>query len=114
MIWNISLTTTRLNYRVGFLTMVIPLYQAELCHPKIRGRVTSLQQFMLGVGALCASWIGYGTYIGFPASNTAQWRLSLGLQVIPAVFLGLLIMFFPEACISFSSFVRITSNSLSQ
>lgn len=37
---------------VGFLVMIIPLYQAELCHPSIRGRVTALQQFMLGVGAL--------------------------------------------------------------
>ncbi|KAJ5684669.1 uncharacterized protein N7477_001014 [Penicillium maclennaniae] len=82
---------------VGFLTMVIPLYQAEICHPKIRGRVTALQQFMLGVGALCASWIGYGTYIGFSPTNSAQWQLPLGIQIIPAVILGLLIGVFPES-----------------
>ncbi|KAJ5714130.1 uncharacterized protein N7483_011311 [Penicillium malachiteum] len=82
---------------VGFLTMVIPLYQAEICHPSIRGRVTALQQFMLGVGALCASWISYGTYIGFSSTNDAQWQLPLGLQMLPAVLLGLLIMFFPES-----------------
>ena len=40
---------------VGFLVMIVPLYQAELAHPSIRGRVTALQQFMLGVGALVAS-----------------------------------------------------------
>ncbi|PYI03290.1 glucose transporter [Aspergillus sclerotiicarbonarius CBS 121057] len=82
---------------VGFLTMVIPLYQAEICHPNIRGRVTALQQFMLGVGSLCAAWISYGTYIGFSSTNDAQWQLPLGLQIVPAVFLGLLIMFFPES-----------------
>ncbi|KAF4770718.1 hypothetical protein N7455_007151 [Penicillium solitum] len=82
---------------VGFLTMMIPLYQAEICHPSIRGRVTSLQQFMLGIGALCAGWIGYGTYTGFSGDNNAQWQLPLGLQVAPAVFLGLLISFFPES-----------------
>ncbi|KAE8152292.1 general substrate transporter [Aspergillus avenaceus] len=82
---------------VGFLTMIIPLYQAEICHPDIRGRVTSLQQFMLGVGSLCAAWISYGTYIGFSDTNDAQWQVPLGLQVAPAVFLGLLIMFFPES-----------------
>lgn len=27
---------------VGFLVMIVPLYQAELCHPSIRGRVTAL------------------------------------------------------------------------
>lgn len=81
---------------VGFLTMVIPLYQAEICHPSIRGRVTALQQFMLGVGALCASWVSYGTYIGFSPTNDAQWQLPLGLQMLPAVLLGCLIMVFPE------------------
>ncbi|KAJ6076550.1 hypothetical protein N7499_008531 [Penicillium canescens] len=85
------------GFGVGFLTMMIPLYQAEICHPSIRGRVTALQQFMLGVGALCASWISYGTYVGFSPDNHAQWQLPLGLQVAPAVFLGLLIMFFPES-----------------
>ncbi|KAJ5185687.1 Major facilitator superfamily domain general substrate transporter [Penicillium cf. griseofulvum] len=82
---------------VGFLTMMIPLYQAEICHPSIRGRVTALQQFMLGIGALCATWIGYGTYTGFAKTNSAQWQLPLGLQIAPAVFLGLLISFFPES-----------------
>ncbi|CAG7940843.1 unnamed protein product [Penicillium nalgiovense] len=82
---------------VGFLTMMIPLYQAEICHPKIRGRVTSLQQFMLGIGSLCAASIGYGTYINFAPTNNAQWQLPLGLQIAPAVLLGLLISFFPES-----------------
>lgn len=84
---------------VGFLTMIIPLYQAEICHPSIRGRVTALQQFMLGVGALCAAWISYGTYIGFSSTDDAQWQLPLGLQMLPAVCLGLLIMIFPEVSI---------------
>lgn len=83
--------------RVGFLVMIIPLYQAELAHPNIRGRITALQQFMLGVGALCAAWISYGTYVGFAPSDSAQWRVSLGIQIIPAIFLGLLIFLFPES-----------------
>ncbi|KAF3393338.1 MFS glucose transporter mfs1 [Talaromyces pinophilus] len=85
------------GFAAGVLTMIVPPYQAELCHPDIRGRVTSLQQFMLGVGALCASWISYGTYIGFSPSDSAQWRVSLGIQIIPAVLLGSLIMIFPES-----------------
>jgi sugar porter (SP) family MFS transporter len=82
---------------VGILCMIIPLYQSELAHPSIRGRVTALQQFMLGVGALCASWISYGTYVGFAPTNSGQWRTSLGIQVIPAVFLAALILLFPES-----------------
>ncbi|KAI9741364.1 MAG: hypothetical protein M1834_003081 [Cirrosporium novae-zelandiae] len=85
------------GFGVGYLTMIVPLYQSELAHPSIRGRVTALQQFMLGIGSLCASWISYGTYVGFAPTNNAQWRVSLGLQMVPAVFLGLLIFLFPES-----------------
>ncbi|PQE25339.1 MFS sugar transporter protein [Rutstroemia sp. NJR-2017a BBW] len=80
---------------VGFLVMIIPLYQAEIAHPDIRGRITSLQQFMLGIGALVASWISYGTYVSLKTS--AQWRLPLGIQIIPAIVLAALIFLFPES-----------------
>src|SRR5687767_2696816 len=99
------------------MVMIVPVYQAELCHPSIRGRVTSLQQFMLGVGALCAAWISWGnvfqcssgqsitgtnifisgTFIGFAEDDNRQWRVSLGIQNIPAGILGLLILLFPES-----------------
>lgn len=81
----------------GVLCMIVPMYQAELAHPTIRGRVTSLQQFMLGVGALAASWIGYGCYTGFEAGDDRQWRIPLALQCVPAVILGALIYLFPES-----------------
>lgn len=77
--------------------MIIPLYQAELAHPSIRGRVTALQQFMLGIGSLVASWVSYATYTYLPASDSGQWRISLGIQIIPAVFLAALILLFPES-----------------
>ncbi|KAF2789010.1 general substrate transporter [Melanomma pulvis-pyrius CBS 109.77] len=85
------------GFGVGILCMIVPLYQAELAHPSIRGRVTALQQFMLGIGALCASWISYGTYVGFAPTNDGQWRTSLGIQIIPALILAALILFFPES-----------------
>jgi len=77
--------------------MIIPLYQAELAHPSIRGRVTALQQFMLGIGALVASWTTYGTTKNWPANETRQWRLPLGIQIIPAGVLAALILLFPES-----------------
>jgi MFS family permease len=45
---------------IGVLVMIVPLYQAEIAHPAIRGRITGLQQFMLGIGAAVAS--GYGAF----------------------------------------------------
>ncbi|RKU47312.1 hypothetical protein DL546_002285 [Coniochaeta pulveracea] len=79
---------------VGFLVMIIPVYQGEIAHPSIRGRVTALQQFMLGIGALVAGWISYGT---FHLHGSAQWRIPLGLQILPAVVLACLILLFPES-----------------
>lgn len=61
---------------IGMLAMLAPLYQAEIAHPSIRGRLTTLQQFMLGIGALIASFIGYGCFHGL--TGQAQWRVPLG------------------------------------
>lgn len=38
-----------------------------------------------------------GTYVGFAPTNSAQWRTSLGIQLIPALFLAALILLFPES-----------------
>ncbi|KGO41718.1 Major facilitator superfamily domain, general substrate transporter [Penicillium expansum] len=80
---------------IGVLTMIIPIYQAELVHPDIRGLVTGLQQFMVGIGGVCGSWISYGTYVSF--SDNRQWRIPLGIQIVPAALLSSLIFFFPES-----------------
>ncbi|EGV65590.1 hypothetical protein PSN45_003629 [Yamadazyma tenuis] len=81
---------------VGKLCMIIPLFQAELCHPSIRGTVTSLQQFFLGIGALASSWIAYGSYIGL-AGSEKQFRVPLGLQVVPIGLLFFATYFLPES-----------------
>ncbi|ETS73341.1 hypothetical protein PFICI_14946 [Pestalotiopsis fici W106-1] len=80
---------------VGVLVMIVPIYQAEIAHPSIRGRVTGLQQLMLGIGAVLATWTVYGTNLHY--STSEQWRIPLGLQIIPAGILGLMILLFPES-----------------
>ncbi|KAF3765891.1 general substrate transporter [Cryphonectria parasitica EP155] len=79
---------------VGFLVMIIPIYQSEIAHPSIRGRVTALQQFMLGIGSFVAGWLSYGTYL---LNNTGAFRIPLGIQIIPALILVSLILIFPES-----------------
>ncbi|KAG5337190.1 hypothetical protein C0989_010346 [Termitomyces sp. Mn162] len=70
------------GFGVGFMSDLAPLYQAEIAHPSIRGRLTTLQQFMLGIGAFIASWITYGTSSGLKGSQ-AEWRVPLGIQSSP-------------------------------
>ncbi|KAI7227512.1 sugar transporter STL1 [Hortaea werneckii] len=80
---------------VGMLVMIIPLYQAEIAHPDIRGRITAFQQLLLGVGACTATFVVYGTTKDY--KTELEWRLPLGIQVIPTGILALLILLFPES-----------------
>lgn len=52
---------------------------------------------MLGIGALVASWTTYGCYTYISITDSGQWRIPLGIQMVPAFILALLIMFFPES-----------------
>ncbi|TVY76163.1 MFS glucose transporter mfs1 [Lachnellula suecica] len=50
---------------IGILTMVVPLYMAEVSLPEIRGGIVVLQQLAITLGILFSFWIDYGTnYIG--------------------------------------------------
>ncbi|KZL87695.1 mfs sugar transporter [Colletotrichum incanum] len=81
---------------VGALCMIVPLYQAELAHPSIRGTVTALQQLMIGIGAFVATWVGWGCYTQL-TTTSAQWRIPLAIQNIPALVLAALTFMFPES-----------------
>ncbi|CAK7242387.1 MAG: hypothetical protein STHCBS139747_003877 [Sporothrix thermara] len=80
---------------IGIYCMIVPLYQAEIAHPSVRGYLTALQQLFLGIGGLTSSWIGYGCYVHL--TGEARFRLPLGLQIAPAAVLGCFIYMFPES-----------------
>ncbi|KAF4622597.1 hypothetical protein D9613_009006 [Agrocybe pediades] len=84
------------GFGVGIVSDLAPLYQAEIAHPSIRGRLTTLQQFMLGIGAFCASWITYGTSAGLKGTQ-AEWRIPLGIQIAPALPLLAFMLLLPES-----------------
>jgi hypothetical protein len=78
--------------------MVVPLYNTEIAPPNIRGFIVGLAQQMIGFGFIAANWIGYGCQF-FP--DTRQWRLPLGIQMIPAALLLVGIHFFPYSPVMF-------------
>jgi MFS family permease len=64
------------GFGIGILVEVVPMFQAEVAHASIRGILISLQQTMLGIGSLAASWIGYGCYTHWKnTGDSAQWRI---------------------------------------
>ncbi|KAJ6514623.1 general substrate transporter [Mycena vulgaris] len=84
------------GFGVGIMSDLAPLYQAEIAHPSIRGRLTTLQQFMLGIGAFTASWVTYGCSAGLKG-HPSEWRVPLGIQIIPALPLISFILLLPES-----------------
>jgi len=83
---------------VGSLSMVVPLYNAEIAPPEVRGSLVALQQLAITFGIMVSFWIDYGTnYIGGTGETQreAAWRIPLALQLVPAVILGVGILFMP-------------------
>ncbi|EPQ25763.1 uncharacterized protein PFL1_06630 [Pseudozyma flocculosa PF-1] len=84
------------GFGIGMIALLVPLYQSEIAHPSIRGSLTTLQQFFLGIGALVASFVIYGCSNNYRGTEF-EWRFPLALQLVPAIPLGALIFCFPES-----------------
>ncbi|KAI0327848.1 general substrate transporter [Cubamyces sp. BRFM 1775] len=83
---------------VGSLSMAVPLYNAELAPPEVRGSLVALQQLAITFGIMVSFWIDYGTnYIGGTGASQseASWRVALALQLVPAIILGAGVLFMP-------------------
>ncbi|KAK0480038.1 sugar transporter [Armillaria novae-zelandiae] len=83
---------------LGSSSMAVPLYNAELAPPEVRGSLVALQQLAIMFGVMISLWIDYGTnYIGGTGQgqSEAAWRIPLALQLVPAIILGCGIIFMP-------------------
>ena len=79
---------------IGLLSATIPNYCSEVAHPKIRALLTGLQQWQIGLGFVCAQWVGYGCSL---VDGPFSWRFPLSFQVLPALILACGIWFLPES-----------------
>lgn len=85
---------------VGTLSMIVPLYNAELAPAELRGALVSLQQLAICFGIMISYWIGYGTnYIGGTGEtqSNAAWLIPICIQIVPALALGIGILFMPPS-----------------
>lgn len=86
---------------VGSLSMVVPLYNAELAPPEIRGSLVAVQQLAITFGIMVSFWIGYGTnYIGGTGEgqSKAAWLIPICIQILPAIVLAAgMMLFMPQS-----------------
>ncbi|KAG0645543.1 Quinate transporter [Hyphodiscus hymeniophilus] len=83
---------------VGSLSMIVPMYNAEVAPPEVRGSLIALQQLAICFGIMVSFWIDYGTnYIGGTGAgqSEAAWLTPICLQLFPAVVLFAGILFMP-------------------
>ncbi|WAO97325.1 MFS domain-containing protein [Fusarium falciforme] len=79
---------------VGFESAVIILYISEISPKKIRGAVVSAYQFCITIGLLLANCVVYGTQ---NLSNTASYRIPIGIQFLWAIILAGALFILPES-----------------
>lgn len=76
---------------VGMISVVAPMYLAEIAPVKARGFYVNCNQFAITIGILAA----YGCNYAFAASG--NWRMIFGLAFIPALLQLLALPFIPES-----------------
>lgn len=45
------------GWAVGLMSMSVPVYQAELAHPRSRGMIVGLAQQMIGIGFIVSTYV---------------------------------------------------------
>lgn len=83
---------------VGSLSAIVPMYNAEVAPPEVRGSLIALQQLAITFGIMISFWINYGThYIGGTGDGQKDtaWLLPICLQLAPALVLLVGMIFMP-------------------
>lgn len=94
-----------LGVGVGFANQAVPLYLSEMAPPRYRGAINNGFQFSIGIGALSANLINYGTE---KIKGGWGWRISLALAAVPATILTLGAVFLPETP---NSLIQLTDDT---
>lgn len=82
------------GFSVGICSAQVPVYLTELAPPSKRGRLVGAQQWAITWGIMIMFFISYGcSYI----EGKAAFRLPWGLQMIPAILLGVGLIPMPES-----------------
>ncbi|KAL1870152.1 hypothetical protein Daus18300_005216 [Diaporthe australafricana] len=72
---------------LGTATVVVPMFSSEMAPKEIRGQIGSFFQWFFTFGIFTSYWVDYGVALG--PSNSRQWQIPMGLQLVPGALLGL-------------------------
>ena len=84
---------------VGASSMLAPQFLAENSPKSVRGSATASYNLMILFSLSLAFWINYAVSLwNHPniKNDNAQWRVAMGIQLIPGVLMVLMVPFVPE------------------
>lgn len=79
---------------IGFGVMIAPVYIVEISPSNDRGSLTSFPEIFTNLGILLG-YISNYAFSGLPAH--INWRIMLGVGIIPSIFLGFALCVIPES-----------------
>lgn len=79
---------------IGFGVMIAPVYIVEIAPAITRGSLTSFPEIFVNLGILLGYVSNYA-FSGLPAH--INWRIMLGVGILPSVFLGFALFVIPES-----------------
>jgi MFS family permease len=82
---------------VGGSAMILPIYIAECAPAAIRGRLVGIFEVMLQIALVFGFWVNYGVNKNISPLGNTQWRIPVGVQLIPAGMLFICLSFMPES-----------------
>jgi sugar porter (SP) family MFS transporter len=74
---------------LGSATVVVPMFSSEMTPKELRGQIGSFFQWFFTFGIFVSYWIDYAVARTIPKTEAKQWQIPIGLQLVPAAFLGL-------------------------
>ncbi|ACB93764.1 sugar porter family MFS transporter [Beijerinckia indica] len=81
-----------LGAAIGAATQIVPVYVAELAPAHRRGALVVMFQLIFSLGLLSSFFVGY-----LLSGGTESWRMMFLLGVVPAILLGVGMLFLPES-----------------
>ena len=85
----LALARVLLGFAVGGATQTVPMYVAEMAPAGLRGRLVLCFQLAIGVGIVISTLVG--------ASESVDWRISIGAAAVPALLMLVLQLRLPES-----------------
>lgn len=82
----------------GFITATVPVWQAEVAKPHMRGKLIMMEGSLIALGITISYWVDFGFFF---AENTSvpsvSWRFPIAFQCVFALIIIPLVLKFPES-----------------